>query len=223
MILHVVLLPCYMILCSIHIEMFKCMFSTTTVLSYTSPPPSPPSPPPSPPLLLGPPLPTGEHSSLNEKGASALMTIELDKERGPQIRVVQGKEPPAFLNLFNGGMVLVDGRCVCVCVCVPFMCVPCVCVCRACVCACVCVCMGVCVCAWVCVYVRVCVCVWVRVCVYVCVCACYIHSPLHSPTLPFLSHSMAAGQRLIPSSALSATAVSSVWGCKSGSRHASMK
>ena len=46
------------------------------------------------------------------------MTIELDKEKGPQIRVVQGKEPPAFLNLFNGGMVLLDGRCVCVCVCV---------------------------------------------------------------------------------------------------------
>ena len=30
------------------------------------------------------------------------MTIELDKEKGPQIRVVQNREPPSFLNLFNG-------------------------------------------------------------------------------------------------------------------------
>ena len=38
------------------------------------------------------------------------MTVELDKEKGPQVRVVQGKEPPAFLNLFDGGMMLLKGR-----------------------------------------------------------------------------------------------------------------
>ena len=30
------------------------------------------------------------------------MTVELDKEKGPQVRVVQNREPPSFLNLFNG-------------------------------------------------------------------------------------------------------------------------
>ena len=37
------------------------------------------------------------------------MTVELDREKGPQIRVDQGKESAAFLNLFNGKMVIHEG------------------------------------------------------------------------------------------------------------------
>ena len=38
------------------------------------------------------------------------MTVELDKEKGPQVRVVQGTEHPAFLQLFNGSMIVLHGK-----------------------------------------------------------------------------------------------------------------
>uniref|UniRef100_A0A671UN29 Supervillin n=1 Tax=Sparus aurata TaxID=8175 RepID=A0A671UN29_SPAAU len=52
----------------------------------------------------------GRHSTVSEKGTSALMTVELDEERGAQVQVQQGKEPPCFLQCFNGGMILHAGK-----------------------------------------------------------------------------------------------------------------
>lgn len=52
----------------------------------------------------------GEDSSINEKGASALMTVELNQEKGPHVRVISSKEPPCFLNVFNGQMVVYKGK-----------------------------------------------------------------------------------------------------------------
>ncbi|XP_070585050.1 supervillin isoform X6 [Erythrolamprus reginae] len=52
----------------------------------------------------------GRHSTVSEKGTSALMTVELDEERGAQIQVLQGKEPPCFLQCFQGGMIVHTGR-----------------------------------------------------------------------------------------------------------------
>ncbi|KAL7373769.1 hypothetical protein ABVT39_014359 [Epinephelus coioides] len=52
----------------------------------------------------------GRNSTVSEKGTSALMTVELDEERGAQVQVQQGKEPPCFLQCFKGGMVIHSGR-----------------------------------------------------------------------------------------------------------------
>uniref|UniRef100_A0A4W5QNB6 Gelsolin-like domain-containing protein n=1 Tax=Hucho hucho TaxID=62062 RepID=A0A4W5QNB6_9TELE len=52
----------------------------------------------------------GRNSTVREKGTSALMTVELEEERGAQVQVQQGKEPPCFLQCFNGGMILHGGK-----------------------------------------------------------------------------------------------------------------
>ncbi|XP_048835924.1 supervillin a isoform X4 [Brienomyrus brachyistius] len=52
----------------------------------------------------------GRHSTVSEKGTSALMTVELDQEHGAQVQVQQGKEPPCFLQCFSGGMIVHSGK-----------------------------------------------------------------------------------------------------------------
>nr|XP_022920329.1 supervillin isoform X1 [Onthophagus taurus] len=52
----------------------------------------------------------GSKASINEKGAAALLTCELDSENARQIRVTQGAEPTVFIRLFNGTMVTHRGK-----------------------------------------------------------------------------------------------------------------
>jgi len=54
----------------------------------------------------------GLQSGQDEQGTAALKTVELDDSYGGrpvQVRVVQGKEPPHFLAMFNGRMVVYSG------------------------------------------------------------------------------------------------------------------
>ncbi|XP_036428882.1 supervillin isoform X2 [Colossoma macropomum] len=51
----------------------------------------------------------GRHSSVSGRGTSALMTVELGNHEGAQVLVSQGKEPPCFLQLFQGGLIIHKG------------------------------------------------------------------------------------------------------------------
>ena len=52
----------------------------------------------------------GSEASVNEKGAAAVLTVELDSENARQVRVTQGSEPTVFLRLFDGKMIINTGK-----------------------------------------------------------------------------------------------------------------
>eukprot|EP01132_Coremiostelium_polycephalum_P001564 gene1564-1983_t len=55
----------------------------------------------------------GRNSSINEKGTSALLTIELDDQlqgMAKEVRVVQNKEPKHFLTIFKGKFIVHSGK-----------------------------------------------------------------------------------------------------------------
>ncbi|KYQ96706.1 villin [Tieghemostelium lacteum] len=55
----------------------------------------------------------GKNSSINEKGTSALLTVELDdslKGMAKEVRVTQNKEPKHFLSVFKGKFIVHQGK-----------------------------------------------------------------------------------------------------------------
>lgn len=52
----------------------------------------------------------GRSANQNDQGVAALLTVQLDTEQGPQLRIDQGLEPPAFWDLFKGTVTVCRGK-----------------------------------------------------------------------------------------------------------------